>query len=124
MTGPARAALIVLMAVLLLPAAPAARAQMPSSLLMVNVSNEIVRANLTLTRIGVAQVGNQYTVGGTLVALGKKVPGQVVLRLVTSSGHSLKRSSPLQAAPFGSYGFLVFLPMDEGTIKMVTLSLK
>lgn len=124
MTAPARAIVAAILLALLLPAPRVAHAQMPSSVLMVNVSNEIVRAQLTLTRIGVAEVGNQYTVGGTLVALGKKVPSQVVLRMLTSSGRSIKRSSRLQSAPFGAYGFLVFLPMDEGTIKMVTLSLK
>lgn len=124
MTASARAVLAAILVALLLPAPDLAHAQMPSSVLMVNVSNEIVRAQLSLTRLGVAEVGNQYTVGGTVVAFGKKVPKQVVLRMVTSSGHRIQRSSPLQQAPFGAYGFLVFLPMDEGAIKMVTLSLK
>ena len=101
-----------------------ARAQLPGALLMVNVSNELVRAHLSLTRIGVAEVGDKYTVAGTVVGLGKKMPDKVVLRIVTSNGQRLTRSSRLQSTPIGSYGFLVWVPKDEGALKIVTISLK
>lgn len=124
MNAPSRTALYPVVVALLLLSSHAVHAQMPSSVLMVNVSNELVRANLSLTRLAVAEVGDQYTVGGTVVGRGRKIPKQVVLRVLTSTGHRLARSSRLQSGPFGAYGFLVLMPKDEGIIKMVTISLK
>lgn len=98
------------------------RAQMPTPVLVVNVSDDLVRRGLSLTRFGVAEMGDQYTVGGTFQGRGGKVPRQIVVNLTTSSGKKVSRPTPLQAAPLGNYAFLVFLPMDEGTIKFVSIS--
>lgn len=99
-----------------------AAAQMPSSVLVVNVGADVIRAGLSLTRFGVAEMGDNYTVGGTFMARGGKLPKQVVLHMVTSSGKSISRTGQLQGAPMGTYGFLVFLPKDEGQLKMVSIT--
>jgi hypothetical protein len=109
--------------VLLALASSAARAQLPSSVLVVNVGNDVIRAGLSLTHLGVGEMGDQYAVGGTFLSRTKKAPGQVVLHLVTSSGKSLSRTARLQAAPLGNYGFVVLLPKEEGTLKVVNITI-
>lgn len=96
--------------------------QMPSSILVVNVGSDVIRAGLSLTRVGIAEMGDNYTVGGTFLGRGGKVPGEVTLHLVTSSGKSIRKSGRLQAAPMGNYAFLVLLPKEEGQIKVISIT--
>lgn len=114
-------------ALLFLMAMQVSRSQMPelpTSLLVVNVGSDIVRAGLSLTRIGVAEMGDQYTVGGTFIARGSKVPSGISLHLLTSTGRSITKSGPLRSAPLGNYVFLVMLPKDEGVLKAIAITIR
>lgn len=96
--------------------------RMPSSLLMVNVGTDVIRAGLSLTRIGIADMGDQYTIGGTFVGHGKSVPSQVTLHMITSTGKSVRKSGALQSAPLGMYAFLVLIPKEDGEIKVISIT--
>lgn len=118
-----RVAALVLVAVLALLAGsvPQARAQ-ENTILVVNVDDSLIRAGLALSKLGVAEVADQYTVGGTFVAARKTGIKGVVLKVLTSSGKTITRNAQFQGSLLGSYGFLVFVPRQDGEIKMITLT--
>ena len=119
----ARVAALVLVAVLALLAGsvPQARAQ-ENTVLVVNVDDSLIRAGLALSKLGVAEVADQYTVAGTFVAARKTGIKGVVLKVLTSSGKTITRNAQFQGALLGAYGFLVFVPRQDGEIKMITLT--
>ena len=119
----ARVAALVLVAVLALLAGsvPQARAQ-ETTILVVNVDDSLIRAGLALSKLGVAEVADQYTVAGTFVAARKTGIKGVVLKVLTSSGKTITRNAQFQGALLGAYGFLVFVPRQDGEIKMITLT--
>lgn len=112
---------IIAVLILIMASLPAP-AQMPSSVLVINIGNDVTRAGLSLTHLGVAEMGDQYTVGGTFLSRGGKAPRQVVLHMVTSSGKSISRTGQLQSAPLGNYAFLIMLPKDEGPLKVINIT--
>lgn len=114
---------ISLIVVALLLCASAAFAQEDeNSILAVRIGGDVVKAGLSLTRIGVAEVGDQYAVGGTFIATRSKTPSQVTVKVLTVKGKSIKRTGRLQPAVGVGLAFVVFLPRQDGAIKLVTIT--
>ncbi len=100
-----------------------AQAQMPQTVVAVNVSAAVVRAGLSLTRIAVAEAEGHFAILGTFYGRGKKLPHRVVVNVVTSSGKHTRSSAVLQDGPLNNKVFIVFLPRENGTVKLIDLSL-
>lgn len=113
--------LLVLLMAMLVAAAPS-RAAGGDSILMVNVADDVIRSGLSLTKLGIAEVGDQYAVGGNFLGTSKNTPERVTLKMVTGSGKSISRTSRLQKTILGNYGFVVFLPRTDGQIKLINIS--
>jgi hypothetical protein len=113
----------LLLAVALALCAAPSTAQDKDSLLVVNVSDDVIRAGLSLTKVGVAEVGDQYAVGGSFLGTKPNAPSRVTIKVMTHTGKSVKRTGRLQKAIIGnSYGFVVFLPRSDGALKLVNIS--
>lgn len=115
--------LLLIALLLALATPPAARAKSDDgSILAVNVGGDVVKSGLSLTRIGVAEVGDQYAVGGTFIATKGKFPSQITVKVLTESGRRITRTGRLQRTVIGGLAFVVFLPRQEGAIKLINIS--
>ena len=111
----------VVMVIAFVATTPRERSQ-DSTVLMINVDDRIIRSGLALSKLGVAEVVDQYTVGGTFTAARKPSINGVVLKVLTSSGKTITRNAQFQGALLGGYAFVVFLPRQDGEIKMITIT--
>ncbi|MBM3463037.1 MAG: hypothetical protein FJX76_13120 [Armatimonadetes bacterium] len=114
-------AVSALCAALIVILTSSSRSQAPHEVMVVNISDSVVRAGLSLTKLGVAEVGDQYAIGGTFHATKGKIPEKLSLKILTESGKSVKRIGRLQRALLGTYGFVVFMPREEGQIKLINI---
>jgi hypothetical protein len=93
-----------------------------NSVLGVNVDGAIIRDGLALTKLGVAEMGDNYAVAGNFVATHHEgVPHSVSVSLLTSRGRNVTKEGHLRRTLMGNHAFVVMLPRQEGEIKVITI---